>query len=408
MSLDSVLKIKNKHLYLDPTHNFILGMGESGADLDLFLNSSSYTTDYTVVGSPTITSDYVLRNISPENYLSKSFGSTSYTTSEVNLKVMKYIDMDDNLFWGSSANFHLKFKGDGKIQIWDSGVGSTTGSKVYKNNVPICVKLTQNGSTIKVYCLVGDFTQDNIPPLTDSRWSLEITRTYSVNIFSNATMYIGVNGTYTAQFFNGCVFLEDCSVKTDNSLLWSALTTTTYNKISASLLNPWTCLGNSVVYLTGSKRSSLTSSMWSADTIDTGTLKGYIVYDKSRGSLQFLSSTAYTSNQLYLGYSVVFADSTGLSITSMSKTGTLCRIFKHTTGITKNYVIAPIEDLDEDAEFSVGDLKEYTSTGNDLPLTNATVSTLAYTYSASTPDKIIDSNDIEYTSIGEYFIEWGA
>lgn len=185
----------------------------------------------------------------------------------------------------------------------------------------------------------------------------------------------------------------------------------TYGGVTTSSSYFWTNLGGISYYLYGVSLD-LSTYTWT-DAVDPDTLKGYFIGTNTAGQtlsgLEIQSETLTTSrDSLYLGYSVVFTDSTATAYTTLAKTGVRCRIFSHDFASVDGYVIVPVSDLDEDKEFAIGDVKEYTATNKEIPITGLTTSTLAYTFEIDTPNKIVDSNGLEYDSIGEYYVEWGV
>ena len=214
-------------------------------------------TNYTVVGSPTISSDFVASGFSSSNYLrikEISLGnkfiflgkctiattSTQYILSAQNIDIL-------NLFI-SNSNIVLSV-GDGTSWIQNNVAGTTT----LEANDEIIYKLEYNGFTYKLYISVNG-----------GAWSEECSITSSSQVIPEATYNIGVTRVIANQF-SGYIDLKDFKIYVNDKLAYQAVIPPNYTmatvKESAIVdsydngMNKWTKLAN----LTCKQQGSCTS-----------------------------------------------------------------------------------------------------------------------------------------------------
>lgn len=183
-------------------------IAEAGTNITF---TSNVYTNYTVVGSPTISSDYVLSNISGGNYIYATSPISSGTNFEIVFKVRTPATIPSSDYpvftfstgsVGSEKDVFLEGSTK-KFCQWD-GSHKVSGTSTIQPDTDYIVKLTYDGSNYKLY--VNEI--------------LEYTTSYA--IASSGNIYVGIFGS--DQFWIGSVYLKDCYIKSNDEYLWRACT----------------------------------------------------------------------------------------------------------------------------------------------------------------------------------------
>lgn len=267
--------------------------------------------NYTVVGSPTITDEYIGSNWSSSNYLTLpvTLDSTDNTW-----------EVFTNFKTTSSSNYQYPFgvtKGndaiiigvdDGKIVMYlSSGSGwdiaSAQGTYSISLNTLYYVKLQFTGTN---YILSVSTDKEN--------WTVSANVSSSTKISSGKTLYLGSSWSMSENYLRGEIDLKDCYIKKNGSIAWEAVT-------------------EELVDVSGSVEIS----------------KGY--YSDGSNKINMPASTynidALTANQTLGGKNKLFAytdstDSVGALITSTTPTGSfkITKDLEHPVYLdpTKNYI----------------------------------------------------------------------
>lgn len=334
-----------KYVYLTPAHDDILTIGTEPSDLS-FSADSEYVENFTRNGNTTIT-DGLFTNPSSAVYVTHPVGVTTVTNAELTLCVQYSSSANPNWAWSSSANFCMGFDRNNHVAIFDPWTGTVvSGSKTWSANAMIWIKLIQSSGTFTVYARYkasADEALEDLPPLTDSSWSLEISRSISVDAFGDSTMCLGNNIRYTAEYFRGSIDLKRCSLALEGSLVWIAYELVPGANVEAS---GWTWLSNNTYLVenptaTKTASSSLSSTPYEADK------KGYLFVRKTLSDPELFGLTSAfslcsnTVTDAYSGYSYEVSDTAGTGIVSIQKTGTRCRVFTRAIGGAVDYIFIP-------------------------------------------------------------------
>lgn len=183
--------------------------------------------NYTVVGSPTITDDYVVSGFSSSSYVQMSIP----TLTQSFIHIAKHFAPATV---SASGSYPGSFSVNGSNTVW----GLTTAST---NFLPGCY-LTQTGTVLNPPSLSdtwvwvalevtttgailrslqdpdgSTYTLDTLPPLSDSAWSIDVTSdTNLLSYFSNKTLYVGVNNYQGKSTANWQIDLKNTKFIADN------------------------------------------------------------------------------------------------------------------------------------------------------------------------------------------------
>jgi len=390
----------DKSVYLNHTSNAtILGIGKYPDQVALTASSTSFTPNYSVTGSPSITSNFIASGFSSSNYLvgpsfdsnqnfeivtkvSESVASTSYcqiigtsATSSYGI----YIGIDD------SNRFHLNI-GNGSTS-WAGGVSD---SSTVALNTDYWLKCSRNGNVVNLYKSTDNSTWSTIATITTS---------YS----NTGTLGIGAYASSgTDAFTNGTVDLKETYISVNGTEVWRATEPGPLDTIAADSEHYWTNLMNTTIDVQGV--SAVTASNWEGSTGSTG----YVLCANGSLSLTKLNSFTDTGDKAYTGYTATFTDSTGAVVSSLTKTGTLCRCFRRNNGAGFGWVFIPEENIPEEEDthvYTEGEANEVTLLeASSIPV-KGQPSTQQYTYSRSAGG-VTDESDNFYADIGYIYVEW--
>lgn len=216
-------------VYLSPDKTVIMGTdADSGFDVSYEAYSET-TTNYAVVGSPAIDSNYVASNFSSSNYLKlpTSFSPGS-STWEIVLKVRPTASAVGYIFakpYNTWVGLNISMTGSDTVQVIINTTSSTsTFISLYSNgavalNQDVYMKVSWDGSTYAFY-----LSNDGVTwTLKDSAQSSTPLYSYTADsIFGNVSSYP----------FNGKIYLEDCYIKVGDQIWWRGVTPATDGSVT--------------------------------------------------------------------------------------------------------------------------------------------------------------------------------
>lgn len=218
---DAYVKLSTA-IYLDPTKQYIAG----GDIVNPTWSFSNFGANFTIVGTPTLSNDYIASGFSDSNYLtcdnylnnaSQSFELVTAvnmsTAATANLGIFDTSGISTHnirLTTTSSNTARLRVSTTGEETYAVDITGSTTltvGTKVY-------IKATYNSST--GYALYTS---------TDgSSWTTEGTSSTTTRPYQNASasLMIGDNAAEGA-YLTGSIYLKDTYIKVNGTKVWEAI-----------------------------------------------------------------------------------------------------------------------------------------------------------------------------------------
>lgn len=362
--------------------------------------------NYTVVGSPTISSDYVASGFSSSNYL--TIGSFPFNTAdswEIRFKITTSNLSGTQFILGTWKNSNSIVVGisNSKLQWWLSSntgswsIASDAGSYAVSANTTYYVKaMYANG----VYTLLAS---------TDgSTWTTSSSISNASKITGGSVLNVGT-AWENSEIYAGSIDLKDFYININGTEVWRAVEVPVSTRVSIDAYDNWTALQNRTYwYKEGNTTdvADLTSDTYEAD------LKGYLIFSEDanedlivKGYTSAYTVTTYNTPDVYSGYSYTVTDSTGASISTFEKTGTLCKAYTIPAMAGLKFVFIPAEDLEDGHVYEAGDIREAYSETNGTPFRQLDESTEDYTYNAST-DTLTDENEGELTCIGHVYVEW--
>ena len=177
--------------------------------------TNQHNDDYTVVGSPTISSG-IASNFSAGNYVTANLEQISYTEAEFITKVIPSSFPYASNICGFANGQAISFNDSHKISLGYMYDGTT----YFTTSQVIWIKLvyTTATSTYKLYTLIDNsYTLDTLP--ATSSWVLETTKIGNTNPFST-TVYLGVAGSGGSYPFQGSIDLNDTELLVDGAIAW--------------------------------------------------------------------------------------------------------------------------------------------------------------------------------------------
>ena len=196
----------------------------------------SKVDNYTIIGSPTITSDWIASGFNSNSYVkpNTSFNSTlavEYIFRDVKLS-SPTISSNYNLLFGSSNNTYAKIgwhKNNRYLGLYDGSQWVFNDNAFHLDlDVYYDFKLTWDGAQ---YSLYGK--QSNT-----SEWTLAAQIDKDTNIL-NSNLWIGRNSTNTSEYFDGSIDLRQFSIMTNGSTIFNGnqITVNTDNNIDFCIKN---------------------------------------------------------------------------------------------------------------------------------------------------------------------------
>lgn len=217
-------------------------------------------TDYTIVGNPTISNDYVVNRFSTSNYLSVTNRQT-YTTGTINsMEIMFKIHTPNSSSWSSngrlinSANSFDNFA----VEVSQTSIalnivpaGNFSGSYSFDSGKDYWIKIIYDGTNFTIYCSDDGVTY--ITVATDSFVPYIDDTAYSVG----CRAYTSADSSCV---FNGSIYLKDSYIKINGNIWWlgvdepkETLPGCTYNFVddgTAVTLNCFVVNGDESIVLT--------------------------------------------------------------------------------------------------------------------------------------------------------------
>lgn len=205
----------NTPIYLNWTKEYIAG----GALIEPVWSFSNggYIANYTVNGSPTISSQYVASGFSGSNYVTSdsSIDLSSASTWEIVTKVtVGSTSEHQKILYGSGVNFGIH-RDYGMLRAW---LSSNSGSSWF-----IDTDITSGSSADNKYLKI-EFTGSayNFYSSDDgSSWTLLKTVSSSTKVGAASVMNIGNQG---GEYWRGSIDLKETYIKADGAIIWEAVT----------------------------------------------------------------------------------------------------------------------------------------------------------------------------------------
>ena len=355
-------------------------------------------TDYTVVGSATVSSDYIASNFGSSSYISAgsfNFGSSSW---EMGAKIHTRSSISGNAWLFRSINQDVL-----ALCVWAGNADVNAGNgSWYNGQVWIDSSIAPDADYWYKYSYDG--TRYSVKRSTDGVNYTEIAYIPESRAIA-AINTLGLGVLEGSGSFVDSIDLKTCYIKVDGTEVWRAVTTASDNW--TNLLTDKSAVLKNITYQYPQGISESVSSLAAPSAYEQD-LKGFVFFD-STGLVGY--STAYeylpASDIAYTGYSYTLTDATATAITALQKTGTFCRVFFIPAMAGSEYVFVPVEDLQDGKVFSVGELKEKYSETNELPFRSLDTSIYSYTYDAF-EDTLTSGTDTVLRGIGYAYAEWNG
>lgn len=222
-------------------------IAEAGTGISF--SGGGYQTDYTVGGSPTISSDYIASGFSTSNWIYKDISQSSVTDFEFIIKVNQssYASHSD-VVNSRTADKPVGFDYSGHLGIFN-GSDWQYGSTVYSTGVNTWVMLKYSEGSYKVYGLIdNNYTIDSLPAL--SSWNLETTWTTSLSTYLDSYLDLGANRTATQEYFRGTIDLTGTYLRINGTEVWRAVGESLKTYINCTLTGVPSMSGQSGKFLT--------------------------------------------------------------------------------------------------------------------------------------------------------------
>ena len=190
--------------------------GEYGSE---YLISFDGYSNYAKVGTPLVKED---------TGVVSEFASDSYVTSPSALPLSTYFDMiqkvkfnggtDEQCVWFTSADRPISFD-NGKLGVYQNGWQQ--GTTVYVAGtywIRAIYDNTDSSKTLKLYVLADDgYTLDTLPAL--ETWTLELTFANCADAWSNQTLLLSRNNN---TYWKSEMYLSGTKVSTASEVVWTA------------------------------------------------------------------------------------------------------------------------------------------------------------------------------------------
>ena len=260
-------------VYLSYAKNYIAGDKLMSGVAWTFEKGGSIITDYTVVGSPTISSDYILSGTSNSNYVkSTTTTPSSITTFDFITKYTK-TESSSNLayiFCDVASNAILYSQSQNKIGWYDSNDGDVVGTTAMSLNTTYWVRMKIEDTTMRLYSLEdNNYTLSTLPDI--SNWTLEATKTnFTKARLQSKTLDLGANPTTGNYGLRGTLDMKETIFTINGEVWWSPVDVTI-----ASVSAPKSLLYNTTqdsTYWLPSAQTVLLSSLTSSDLLTRNNL----------------------------------------------------------------------------------------------------------------------------------------
>lgn len=177
--------------------------------------------NYTVHGSPTISSDYVASNFSSSNRVvgpTFSWASNASDSWAVEFYFTTGSVSTNNVIWGIGSSDNRAFIYNNNLVLNFVAYGISYTDSTYRtsisSNTAYKCKFVYTGSEIQMYLALSSEDYPSTPTLS---------KTANSTIASN-TLYIGLTNT-SSEYFRGSVDLKNFRIYSNDALVWEAVTT---------------------------------------------------------------------------------------------------------------------------------------------------------------------------------------
>lgn len=205
-----------------------------------FTDVGGYTTDYTTVGSPTISADYVVSGFSSSNYLTKQLPSVTSSFvfySKVYAPAVAtssgsypytFSVSDSNSGWGLAPNWSGY---SGKCHTIFGLSGNATVDTVSTfNDAWVWVAVVVTSTSAYMYTMVdptgSTYTVDTLPDVSDPRWTRNsgYSSANKLSVVSGKLLYIGVNNYQNKSCGNYSIDMVNTKYIIDGTTTWYGVT----------------------------------------------------------------------------------------------------------------------------------------------------------------------------------------
>ena len=293
-----------EYVWLNSSKDTILGVQEEPDEIDINL-ASTIIESYTIVGSPTISSEYVASNFSGSNYLTLpiTIDSTD-NTWEVGIDFTLTSSDPQHIFGVTNGDNAVIISAEyGVIRTYlSSGSGwdiaGAVGDYSYSLNTHYYVKLQFTGTN---YILSVSTDKVN--------WTESANISSSTKIASGKTLYLGSCWDRNSQYLRGSMDLKNCYIKKDGAEVWRAVegvTTTDYIvNGSPTITDEYVASGfNSSNYIQVNTLSSYSDFEYTTVVTPTATSGQNVIESNNR-------STSYSMARIRDGYFGIWGPSQG-------------------------------------------------------------------------------------------------
>lgn len=177
--------------------------------------------NYTLIGSPTISSDNVVSDFSATSGLTlpSSLPSTITSLDIIFKGNLTNVSANSVIFaHANTSERYIGIRSTGKFSMYTSSW--VEGTTALSTGTEYWFRVVKDGNNYKGYTLVDNsYTLDTLPAL--SSWTQEFST--STNIFSGFLFNVGYNYKTTSEYFKGSIDLKGCSVNINGSEFWNPL-----------------------------------------------------------------------------------------------------------------------------------------------------------------------------------------
>ena len=180
-----------------------------------YLISFDGYSNYAKVGSPVVKEDTgVVSGFTSDSYVTSPSALPTSTHFDMIQKVLFNGGTDEQCIWFTSADRPIAFNG-AKIGVYQSGWHQ--GTTVYTAGT-YWIRAIYDAQTLKLYVLKDDgYTLDTLPELES--WTLEVTFTGCTDAWSNLTLLLSRNNN---SYWKSSMYLSGTKVSTDSEVVWTA------------------------------------------------------------------------------------------------------------------------------------------------------------------------------------------
>ena len=394
----------NHPIYLSPGNDVILGDKVE----DIKLNVASPTLNYTVTGSPRVDSAYVAAGFGTSNYLKSTafsdYSAGSVSSFELAVKVKTPVSWASNgriLNWigsnydttngpfieGQPSSLKLVFYDGSNYYNFDA-VSAVESNKDY------WLKWVYDGTNVYSYYKTAE----------DDEYTLNETKALSSSIprfLGSSKFSIGERANNEAlTVWDGFIDLKGFYLKVNGTEAWKALGNATGIRNGGDV--KWTYLG-STIYI---NNTDVSASSLQTVSGESKSLTMYVCgYNSGASNLSdmALAGSETTYSAPYLGYELVFTNTNYDTISTLTRVGTRCRIYRGSYDPSNDYIVAVPStqyvkgEITGTAYYTTFDSSKTTK----LPIA---VGNTASTYSYNKSTDTLTYDDVACSFVGEYYV----